>query len=447
MVAVTPEEWLPILSKRLDDRAARIARLRSYVNGQAPLPEMGKNTRAAWVAFQQKARTNIGGLAVESLVNRIRPQSVRVGSDEDSEATQAARKIWRDNQMVVQIGAAVWDAEACGVGYLVTGLDDGGALVTAESPELFIASPDPARPWRARAALKAWRDEDEEKDYALVWANGLREQFSRPPTVNGVCWRRTFGEWVSEGAQPYTGHPPVKILSRHDGLALLEPHLDVIDRINLGKLQRLVITAKQAYKQRALKGGPLPESDENGNQIDYSKVFEADPGALWDLPEGIDIWESADVDIRPLLDGEKQDARDFAAVTKTPVSVLMPDGQNQSAEGALNAKEQQIMAAQDEIDRFSPAIAACMVDALRAEGVDLAGQTVEIAWQQPALTSMSERYAAAAQAKAAGESWKSIARNILGYTPDQIAQDERDRRQEGAQSLIAKLPAAAVPAA
>ena len=450
MVPQTPEEWLPVLTKRLDDRMARVTLLRSYVNGQAPLPEMGKNVRESWIAFQRKARRNYGGLAVGSFANRVRARSVRVGADESSPATSTARRVWRDSRMGVQVGQAVWDALSTSVGYLVAGEDDdGGALITAEAPEMFYAEPDPVRPWKARAAVKAWRDPDAGRDYALVWAGGQRAEFTRAATLNGVLLRVNSGGWVPTGRVDTFDGMPVKILDRRGGLALIEPHIDVLDAINLGKLQRLVITAMQAYRQRALKKdagmGELPEADKDGNLIDWAQVFSPAPGALWDLPEGIDIWESQPADIRQLLEGEKQDARDFAAVTGTPVSVLIPDGENQSASASDAAREQQVQAAADEIERISPAVAGIMVDALRIEGVDLGGETVEIAWQNPAYVSVSERYAAAAQAKAAGESWKSIARNILGYSPDQIAQDAADRAEE--QLAAATLVAATQPPA
>lgn len=448
-MARSPEQWLPVLTKRLDERSPRVATLRSYVNGNAPLPEMGPNLRASWLAFQKKARTNFGGLACGSMANRIRFTSVRVGSDESSPATLAARRIWRDNRMDVQVADAVWDALTTSAGYLVAGVSDEGlALITSERPELFYAAPDPVRPWRARAAVKAWRDDDEGMDYAIVWAAGARQEFQRPSMHEGYLlrnvWSGESGAWlVASDPQAYEGAPPVSILDRRDGQALIEPHLDVIDRINLGKLQRLVTTAMQAFTQRALKGGPLPEADENGNVIDWSKVFEPAPGALWDLPEGIDVWESQQTDIRPMLEGEKADARDFAAVTNTPISVFLPDGANQTAEGAHNAKDQQIAAAEYEISRYRLAVVGAMVDALRIEGVDLDGQTVDASFANPAHVSLSERYAAAGQAKAAGESWKSIARNILGYTPDQIAQDEMDRAAE--QLAAATMAAAMAP--
>jgi hypothetical protein len=432
MVATTPAEWLPILAKRLDDRQAELEVRRSYVNGDAPLPEMGRNTRAAWVAFQQKARTNYGGLAAGSLCNRIRAVSVSVGSDETAPALEAARRVWRDNRMPIQVADAVWDAATVGVGYLLCALDDGGAVISAERPEFAIAAPDPLRPWRARAFAKIWRDDDLRLDFALVWANGARQQFMRESydPRSSLPVRSADGYWEPMSAPvQYQGPVPVVILDWKDPRGFIAPHADVIDRINLGKLQRLVTTAMQAFKQRFIEGG-LPQKDDDGNDLDWGRAFEYAPGAIWDLPEGIKVTELSETDIRPLLEGEKSDARDFAAVSGTPISVFIPDSENQSAEGAHNAKDQQISQAQDAIARFKPAVDAIMVLALTAEKVDLAGATVDVQFAKPEHVSLTEKYSAAAQAKAAGESWKSIARNILGYTPEQIAQDEIDRAEE-----------------
>jgi hypothetical protein len=443
MIATTPEEWLPILARRLDARQPDIAVKRSYVNGEAPLPESGENVRAAWKAYQRKARTNYGGLAAKSLCNRIRAVSVTVGADDDLAVTSAARRIFRDNRLSVQLSDAVTDSAVTGIGYLLLGMDADGAVITAEKPELFIAAPDPLRPWVARAGAKIWRDVDQARDYALVWANGQRQEFSRSAYVTDTTTviRTAEGGWLPTGnIESYQGAPPVAILDWENPAGFVYPHHDVIDRINLGKLQRLVIAAMQAFRQRALKKSNLPEGwdkDADGNDIDLAKVFEPSPGALWDLPEGIDIWESSTTDIMPLLEGEKADARDFAAVSGTPISVFIPDGANQSAEGAHNAKDQQISQAQDAIDRFKPAAAGIMVRALIAEGLDLAGATVDVQFAKPEHVSMSEKYAAAAQAKQAGESIKTIQRKILGYTPEEMAQAEQDLADEQLAAALA----------
>lgn len=435
MPLVTPEEWLPYLSEKLDRRRPEVANLRRYVNGDAPLPEMGKNTRATWLAFQKKARTNFGGIACQSHANRIVARGVRVGSDDRSDASMAARRIWRDNRMPMQIADAVWEMLSARVGYLVAGVDeDGKALITAEKPELFYAEPDPMRPWRSRAAIKVWRDEVEGFDFALVWVRGERATFVRPVPTHGESGAPVAaGSWEFVEAFDYDGEPPVWILDRRDGQSLVEPHIDVLDRINLGKLQRLSTAAIQAYRQRALKKDAdtvLPERDENGNPINYEQMFEPAPGALWDLPAGIDIWESSPTDIRMMLDGEKADARDFAAVSGTPVSMLMPDGANQSATGAAATTAQQVDACRMDIERIKLAAAAAMLSALRIEGVDFGDETVAVDFLDPQWVTLSEQMDAVSKGVAAGMSLAMAQKVFLGWTPEQIDEDARNRARE-----------------
>jgi hypothetical protein len=423
-VATTPAEWLPILAKRLDARQKRILLNRAYANGHAPLPEMGANTKESWKAFQKKARTNYGGLTCDSLGGRMIPNGVRVGTSASSPAVLAARRVWRDNRLDVVFADAIMNMLTTSVGYLITGVRDGQPIITSEKPEQVITAPDPTQPWRARAALKAWRDPDSGYDYALVWLPGQRQLFSRKSTNdNGTPLSQVNGGWDDgEAIETYAGGVPVYVLENKDGVAEFEPHIDVIDRANLGKLQRLVTTAMQAFKQRAIKGG-LPEQDDDGNDIDWAKVFDPAPGALWDLPEGIDVWESAETDIRPLLEGEKTDARDFAAVTQTPLSVFIPSGENQSAEGAQNANKGEIQKAKNRIARVTAPMEGSLLEALRVLGVD-DGETVEVLWEPPEHISFGEKTLAAKQAKDAGMSERWIKQNIMGMSPDEIDQDE-----------------------
>lgn len=451
----TPDEWLPVLTKRLDLERPRIDKLRDYNGGHAPLPEMGENLRASWQAFQRKARTDYGGLARRSLANRIRQNGLLVGEDPNSPASVAAHRVWRDNRMAQQLGNFLTDYLDTGVGYLVVGQDSGGAVITAEMPEYFYAAVDPLRPWRTRAAVKVWRDEDAHQDYALVWVDGERQRYSRDSfDDNRTLIRSSEGGWAHLGApEPYEGPVPVYAARRESGkrcddtfgpLGFVEPHLDLIDRINLGKLNRLVIAAMQAFRQRALKrgeeGDTLPDKDENDNPIDWEKLFTPAPGALWDLPGGIDIWESQATDWRQLLEAEKEDARAFAAVSGTPISVFIPDGQNQSAQGAANATAEQVAQAENEIARVTPVLAAALVRALDIESVPLNGQSVEVSFEPPAYVSMSEKFAAVQQAKAGGLATTTIMREVLGWSAERVAQAQADLAQE--QLAAATLTAA-----
>lgn len=448
----TPTEWLPILAAKLDEQQQGLQKLRNYARGKANLPEMGKHLRASWEAFQAKARTDYGGIAVRSLRNRIRTNGVRIGQTSTHPALATLRKIELDNGLERQIADAIRDYLETQYGYLAIRVGTNGSVVVRrEKPEDFYALADQERPWRARASIKVWRDAVARRDYAQV----VSARSTDPTLFDSQTFTRSAqtggGSWVTQAsttdwepiAEPSVSSSDARtvILDRADDGALLAPHLDVIDRINLGKLQRLVTTAIQAYRQRGLqpKDGTagLPDTDENGNTIDWAAALSPAPGALWELPPGIDVWESQNTDITPMLNGEKQDARDFAAATGTPISVLIPEGGNQSAEGAANAKEQQIAQARDDIARVRPAIELALVYALAAAGVILGeGEELEQLFAPPEHVSLTERFAAAVQGKAAGLSGRTIKRDILGMTPDQIAQDEADA---GADMLAAAL--------
>lgn len=433
-MANTPEEWFPILAKRLDAAQGRIALLRSYSNGDAPMPEMGKNTRMTWVSFQKKARIDVGGLLAKSVAGRMCPNGVMVGASRENSAVLSARQVWRDNRLDVVFADAIWNMLSVSIGYLMLGMRDGKPIITSEKPEQVITAPDPAQPWRARAALKAWRDPDDGNDYAISMVHGLRQWFSRESTNSSgtLLGSVAGGEWEAL-AEPevWDGPVPVFVLDNFNGVAEFEPHIDDIDRINLGKLQRLVITAMQAFKQRAIKGG-LPAKDEDGNDIDWAKILEPAPGALWDLPDGIDVWEAQGTDITPLLTGEKADLRDFAAVSRTPLDVFVPD--NQSATGAENSQKGEIQKAKDRIARATAPLSAVLLQAIRVLGLD-DGSTVEVLWEPPEHVSLTEKMTAAVQAKAAGKSQRWISQNIMGMTPDEITQEESELAAEQLQAF------------
>ncbi|AHH20847.1 putative phage portal protein [Nocardia nova SH22a] len=450
----TPAEWLPILTRRLDLDMSRMRLLERYLEGDAPLPEAARSQRASWQKFQAEARTNWAELIVESSGDRIVPNGIEVAGSTDSPEAKRAQRIWLNNRMDLVFGSAVRDMLAYGEGILTGWFDPDGrkAVITAASPLTTVAATDPQQPWRVRAAFKWWRDLDLAQDGAIVWIHGGYQLFSRPCYTDQQTKRRRLyttasGGWRENGDAVITGkEPPVVLLQNPRGFGEYETHLDLINRINRGILHRLHISAMQAYKQRALKTAEgsegLPDKDDKGNDIDYAKLFEPAPGALWDLPPGIDIWESAATDIRPLLEGSMQDIRQLAGVTRTPVSVLIPDSANQAAAGAALTKEGLITKCGKLVTVSATAAAAILVKALDIEGVALGDeQPLTVLFKPPDQVSLTEKYAAALQARNAGESWASIARNILGYSPEQIAQDALDRAQEQlAQALYAPAP-------
>lgn len=448
---VTPDEWLPILTKRLDDERPRIDTLRSYSNGNAPLPEAGQNIRAAWASFQKKARTNLGELIVEAVAERIICNALSVaGSSGDHDA---ARQVWVENRMPIALGDTVRDMLTVGVGYMVIGSAGGRPVITSEKPEYMFAATDPLRPWVARAGVKVWRDVDAEKDYCYVWADGVRQKYSRPMYQNPTAKARKLltkasGGWMaSDEAEPYTGLPPIVVFENHDGTGEYETHVDIIDRINKDTLDRLVTIAMQAFRQRYLEGG-LPKVDEDGKPIDYTAIFVPAPGALWDLPEGVTLKETQETaqSILAMLSAEKDDFRNLAAVTRTPLPMLVPDGQNQSAAGSEFSKEGLITKSKDRIERIKPAGSEVMTRAMKILDAEFAS-IVELGFADPTFVTFAEKHDANVKAKSGDVPWRRRMIDILGYSAQEVdgMQTELEEERLAAQLALPPAPAPVAP--
>jgi hypothetical protein len=459
---MSPKDWLNVLTRRVDFGWARIELLRSYVDGNAPMPQMSKNTREAWEKFQREARTNWGALIIESVVNRLIPNGITVGGENDSNLAKQAHAIWKRNRLNSVFREWVRYGLTFRQSYLTVWKDDfGKALITADSPESMSVSVNPLRPWEVRAAVRWWRDLDLQEDRCIVWGPRSSQTFKRTllslnaptnPPNNMMYYLpvRLLGEWYPVNEEQVTDQPPPVVVYNNPIFSgEFETHIDLINRINREILERLTTAAMQAFRQRAIKAAAgtsgLPTHDIRGNVIDWGRIFEPAPGAIWDLPPGIDIWESQPTDIRQMLDACKDDIRQLSAMTSTPFPVLMPDNQNQTAEGADAARDAHIFKCGERLAEAKPGIEEALVLALKTEGANLSPEkskdetedkVIEVLFKPVDRVTISEMYAAAQAASAAGESWPSIARNILGYSPEQIAQDELDKMNEAMRAAM-----------
>jgi hypothetical protein len=210
-------------------------------------------------------------------------------------------------------------------------------------------------------------------------------------------------------------------------------------------LQRLVITAMQAFRQRAILGR-LPQTDEAGNPIDYNAIFPSSPGALWVTgrptsgEDALGIWESSQTDITPLLTAVKDDIRDLSAITRTPLPMLLPDAQNQSAEGATAGREGLVWKTQDRIQRASYGWNTVMRTALMFAGKG--DVNVETEWLDPERRSLAERADAASKLVPAGVPFNTIMTDVMQFPPDKVERMEDERMTD---ALVESMKAPPVP--
>lgn len=447
----SPGWWIKRLADKLEVRRPRLEKLNDYLRGNPPLPKSAVNARDTYKEIQQKARLNLAELCIEAVLDRMVPVGFQTGAARDTLGDSRAHDIWNANELDVESTEVHRLMLGLGDAYAIVGAPDedtGVPTITAEDPRQVVTIHDPARQSRIRAALKIFHDPELGQDFAYLYVPGrvwVAYRDSRTSVTNpSVSFSAGSWEWDgnrggSEG-QPLppgceTAMPVVRFRNKR-GEGQFENHTDLLDRVNHMILQRMVIATFQAFKQRGIKASSddLPDTDEHGKKINYDEIFSADPGALWRLPPNAEMWESAGVDLQPILSATKEDKMDFAALTRTPLYWFIPDAANASATGAEAQREGAVNQAEDRIRRASSGWNRLMATAFRFMGdTERANlSTLRTLWQPANRYLLSERADAAVKAKASDVPWETRMREIWQFSPAQIELMKAQRKEEAA---------------
>lgn len=436
----SPGWWLAKLMGGLQSRSPRLTALDNYYRGRQPLPWVSTADQAeAFRTFQRKARTNFSELVVEAVRERMTPVGFTTGVS-DQEADAEAWRFWEANGLSAAMPQLLRAKLSMSIAYMMVGGVDpdlGAPLITPEDPRQVITYPDPSNPRRQLAGLKVWSDDLDSVDLAYLYLPGFLFRAVRSrPQGEPMRFDPAGWSWLDDGQRVPGPVPIVPFPNRADlfgnTLGEFEDVVDVLDRINLTILQRLVIAALQAHRQRAVKGAP--DKDAAGNDIDYGSIFTSDPGAMWQLPAGVDLWESAQVDLSPLLASVRHDIQDLAAITRTPLFYLTPDAANGSAEGASLAREGLVFKAEDRIVETSDPLEQVMSLAFLFAGDEARAtrSNIEVLWAPAERFSLEGRADAASKA-AATRSRRGILSDIWGLSPQET---QREMAETAAEALV-----------
>lgn len=448
--------WLYRLATKLIQRRERLERLAAYYRGDPPLPTGAENSRDAYQSFVKKARTNFAELIVEALRERCVVGGFRTSAADDEDGDETAWKLWKNAGLTVELADVIETMFALGDAYVIVGKDDDGELlVTGEDPRQVVTEHDPRQQRRVIAALKLFHDDVTDTDVAYLFLPGRVYRATRT-AGRAIATARNFTghgwEWddaaggADGAALPLTQIPVIRFRNKR-GVGEFETHTDLLDRINHMLLQRMVIATMQAFRQRAIIGD-LPEFDELGKKIDYNEELAADPGALWRLPEAVQLWESGQVDLTPILSSVKDDVLHLAAVTRTPLHMFTPDAAAQgSAEGATLQREGLVFRAEDRQERIGQAASQVLSLMFQLSNDSARGQLadIEVLWRPAERYSLTERASAATQALAAGVPWATRMTTIMQYTPQDLARMEVERADDAVLAPATAVVQAATP--
>ncbi len=439
----SPEWWLLRLGRRLADDAPRFHRLESYWRGNPPMPHGNRRMRDAYRRLQRMARTNFGVLVAEAVLERLKVMGFRAGSDATEDADKAAWAWWQRCGLDADAGLVHRAAVVLSRAYVIVGDDPdepGQPLVTVEDPRQVIHESSPTNRRKVVAALKTWWDDVENAQMAVLYLPERIHYFrTEGVSVESAgqareLWRTQ--SWTPDIALDPTGSVPnpdgvvpvVPFINRPDmrgeGLGEFEDVIDILDRINTVVLDRLVISAMQAYRQRWAKGVKL--TDEDGND---TTAF--DPGAdlLWAVEDAeAQFGEFSVTDLTPLVKSIESDVQFLSAITRTPPHYILAGIVNASGD-ALSVAETGLTSKVGERQiEFGESWEAVYRLVGKRQSREIP-YDAEVLWKDPQFRSLTEMASASVQLKGADVPWRTRMR-LLDMTPAEIDRMEAERVQD-----------------
>lgn len=443
-----PGWYLLRLGKQLARDAPRFDRLERYWRGDPPLPHGNKKMREAYRRLQKMSRTAFGSLIVETVLERMKITAFRSGSAGTDDSDRTAWSWWQANNLDADSGLVHRAAVIMSRAYVTVGKsDDGRPIVTAEDPRQVTHISDPVNRRKVVAALKTWWDDIEDVQKAVLYLKDYVYYFRTISNVNRDTAAKTL--WTAQsweldltdedypegrGKNPIPDGtiPVVPFINRPnlagDGLGEFEDVLDVLDRINNIVLDRLVIIAMQAYRQRWATG--VDSEDEQGNP---QNIF--DPGAdlLWTVPDDkAKFGEFSPTDVSPIIKAVESDVQYLGAITRTPPHYLLAAIVNASGDALATAETGLVSKLLERTTEFGES----WERVYRLVG-QIVGQPVpddaEVVWKDAQYRTLTELASAAVQFASAGVPWRTRMA-LIQFTPAQI---ERMVAERAADALLA----------
>lgn len=350
--------------------------------------------------FQRRARANWPDMIVRSRRERIRLSGFGTDAENDADGDSIAMAMAKRARLLAELPDAIEFALTTGRGPMIVGRTNGRTLVTAEDPREMAIFRDPAdKSIRAGFKIKADPDMGWMRAYLYWTQNGTHycHVARREIPVGSTVWPVFTEAWEwdpdfggIDGQVLSTDVLPIVELKPRHGVGVFERHLDLLDKITFQTLSGLIIMSLQAAKQRAAIG--LPDEDEDGNEYDWDGILQAGPGALWNLPEGVELVELSEANLSGLLEFQREARRELSDLTATPLRASVSDSANQTAEGAAYAREQLVFSIEDFIELANEPVATAQALIAQWEGDSSRSDPIGVIpkWMDPARRSLAE---------------------------------------------------------
>lgn len=433
------EEWRDYLLPKLADRISHNALLRSYYNGNHPLPQAPTSTTAKYRRLAEMSITNMCGLVVDAPTSKLTPMGVRL-SEDGVEDLQLWRDVWTANKLNAQ--CRITHEEALKVGrsavlvWPVEG-DTPGVSVTVEDADQVIVAYAPGSRYKRLAALKWYNDDG--FDYVTVWDSDnvfswLRASTSHTTPSSGDGWEPDLN--MPGGPHPFKVPPVVEFLCKPDAKGHPTPEIStgvirLQTRINKTMFDIVVAGEDGAFPQRVMVGIEIP-TDGNGDAVN---PLTSGPNRVWALqsqdpqnPSSGRIDQFPAYDTSRLLAFAETSIRELGWISRTSAIFMLGGAANVGADmiRALDDGHRSKVVAHQMVlgESWEEVFTLALIALGRPDAPD-----IEVDWESPDFSSPAEMADAAIKLRTAGYSFRAIAR-YMGASPAEVLRLVAERKEE-----------------
>jgi hypothetical protein len=447
----SPEQWRDLLLPRLEARRPRHAVLRDYYDGTQPLPTAPSTSTDIYRRLARLAETNMCGLVVDTVNERLRPKGVRL-TESGTADLDVWRRIWQANNLDADWPVAQEEALKVGRGPVLVWPDGGVVSVTVEDPDEVIVAYAPGSSRVREAALKCYIDD--EYEYVTVWTPFEQRSWVRDapkatqlrtsgdgavlhiPTTIGS--NLSGGVWEDDpensGTNPLGAVPVVELLSKPSVKGIPKPELSnallrLQDRLNKTLFDTVVAAEFGAFPQRYAIGIQV-ETGANGRPVNPLTIG---PNRTWVLDQSDgqtgSIGQLDPFPLDQLLGLSDVTIKHIASITQTPVYYLLSGLTNVGADSIRAAETGHVAKIMGHQTQFGEAAEEMFRLALRAEGDGGEYPDIEMEWAPPETRSPAELADAVIKLSQAGWPFEAVLR-YMGETPSSIARITAERDAE-----------------
>lgn len=433
----TPEQWLTILTAKLDRQRSEIKKYGSYFDGTQPLSFATSKYRSEFEQMVRGISDNWMPLIIEAVNERLHVDGFRFG--EDPRADNDANFIWQMNGLDCDSELLHLDALKFGVSAAMVWVDDAGLpLITVEHPnEVYVAhAPGTAR--RRIAALKRWSDEWTNAKYANVYLPDVVLKF------------QSSSEYADDFKlyevlpNPLGSVPVVAFRNRLDTYGHYRSELDGFlstqDQINKLVADMLVSSEFGAFRQRWATGLELPTDPETNKPV---QPFKAAIDRLWVSPdENTKFGDFGSTDLGPYIEAITSRIQSLASRSRTPPHYLLASGVFPNGESTKAAETGLISKVRSRQRAFGEGWEEVLRLAFATQNDPRALESsAETIWHDPESRTESEHMDALVKQLALGVPIEALW-SEAGYTPQQI---ERFKVMLREQAVIKSIEATYTP--